>query len=145
MKKFAAYFFIFLANISLLAYAVIPHHHHDKMMVAVVDVAGCHSHEHHSHDHHDSHSEEGYHCSCHQSEDCLLNEKPMVVFRGKGSELCSQKDYSDDAVVLLCDALPEAPQLPQPAEVQTVFCTCQTDISPGAYTSCNGLRAPPTC
>lgn len=54
-----------LANISLLAHAVIPHHHHDREAVAIVDMAAAteqahhqHSHgSHHSHDHGHAHEE----------------------------------------------------------------------------------------
>lgn len=145
IRRLTATFFIILANISLLAYAVIPHHHHAKGEVAIVDVVDFYSHGHHEHDHHDSHGEDGCHCSCSHSEECLLNEKPMMVFRGKESELCFQNSNADNATLLLLDALPGAPELPQPPAISLVFHTPQTPCLPSVAIGSNGLRAPPHC
>lgn len=38
MKKAISIFFILLANIAILAHAVVPHHHHNKVFAAIVNV-----------------------------------------------------------------------------------------------------------
>lgn len=69
MRKAISIFFILLANIAILAHAVVPHHHHNKVFAAIVDIldgetqhALNHSHRQDSH-HHDSRPEE-----------CAINE-----------------------------------------------------------------------
>ena len=38
MKRAISIFFILLANIAILAHAVVPHHHHNKVFAAIVNV-----------------------------------------------------------------------------------------------------------
>jgi hypothetical protein len=40
MKRSVSIIFLLLANVFLLAHAVVPHHHHDSMPVAVLDLYG---------------------------------------------------------------------------------------------------------
>lgn len=150
MRKTAAIFFIILANICLLAHAVIPHHHHDKKVVSIVGLMGFFGHEQHSHCHphlHHQHGNDelGCHCYSHHSEDCLLNETLLVSFREKGPGLCSIDLGTDYITLFACDVAVhdfEAPRLPQPP---TDVCCEQTERLPRTCILSNGLRAPPHC
>ena len=91
MKRLTAIFFVLLANISLLAHAVIPHHHHDRMAVAIVDMAAAAEQAHHEHSHDSSHfhdhhlhyhhslNQQANHQHSSQSEECLISEPPPSV------------------------------------------------------------------
>lgn len=103
MKRLTAIIFVLLANICLLAHAVIPHHHHDRMAVAIVDMAVAeqahhehlhdshHSHDHHSHYHH-SHNHQESHQHSSQSEECLISETLAVLTRSQ------EFGFGDDGV-----------------------------------------------
>ncbi len=56
MKRRLSIFLIIMANMFLLAHAVVPHHHHNSVPVVVFDfyTYGHHRHDHHSSHHHDS-------------------------------------------------------------------------------------------
>lgn len=57
---------LLMANIILLAHAAVPHHHHDKVAVAIVHLWENEA------EHHHSHNEDGHH---HEGkEDCFLTE-----------------------------------------------------------------------
>ena len=68
--------FLLLANVFLLANAIVPHHHHDSMPVAVLDSHG-HHHDHHDHDsHHQDHDSHHNNASHHHDgpETCLISQ-----------------------------------------------------------------------
>ena len=86
MKRAISIFFILLANIAILAHAVVPHHHHNKVFAAIVNVLDDDAQKalNHSHD-----SETHHHGS--NSEECAINETVVAaVFR-------LQKDNSFDS------------------------------------------------
>ena len=150
MRKTAALFFIILANICLLAHAVIPHHHHDKKVVAIFGLMGIFGHEQHSHCHphlHHQYGNDDYGCHCysHQSEDCLLNETLLVSFREKGPGQCSIDQGVDDITLFVCNAAGQAFEAPQLPKKPTDTCRKQADRLPRACILSNGLRAPPHC
>lgn len=150
MRKTAALFFIILANICLLAHAVIPHHHHDKKVVVIFGLMGIFGHEQHSHCHphlHHQHGNDdhGCHCYSHQSEDCLLNETLLVSFREKGPGQCSIDQGVDDITLFVCDAAGQAFEAPRLPKKPTDTCCKQADRLPRACILSNGLRAPPHC
>lgn len=67
---------LLMANVLILAHAVIPHHHHDKVAVAIVHLWENEAEHHHSHNedghHRHSHDADGHH---HEGkEDCFLTE-----------------------------------------------------------------------
>ena len=66
---------LLMANIILLAHAAVPHHHHDKVAVAIVHLWENEAEHYHSHNedgHHHSHDVDGHH---HEgTEDCFLTE-----------------------------------------------------------------------
>lgn len=68
---------LLIANVILLAHAAVPHHHHDKVAMAIVHLweneSGRHHHEHNSDGHHHhEHDSDGHH---HNSpESCFLTE-----------------------------------------------------------------------
>ncbi|MBQ4502433.1 MAG: hypothetical protein II986_02015 [Alistipes sp.] len=155
MKRVTAIIFVLLANISLLAHAVIPHHHHDRMAVAIVDMAaaaeqvhhehshdGHHSHDHHSHYHH-SHNHHDNHQHGSQSEECLISETPAVLTRSQ--EVSFGDDGVDDAQQNLYFAVCEEFALPEVPEIPINFYTYRATIPPGVDVSSHGLRAPPHC
>jgi len=73
---------ILLANMLILAHAVVPHHHHNKVFVAIVNVLDDdardlfnheHGHEHHHDGHSDHHNAPAHHHHG-DGEDCLMSE-----------------------------------------------------------------------
>ena len=160
MKKTVSIFFIILANILILAHAVIPHHHHNKMFVAIVNVLDdeaqdLFNHEHgHSH-HHDGntyHHNSGSHHHDTNKEECLMNEAEVAAALkiqtddGDGwfSNLLSATD-NGGTFPLAITGLSELTltplfrdvsvrQLPYVACGHTHFVACA-----------KGLRAPPAC
>lgn len=77
-------FFILLANIAILAHAVVPHHHHNKVFAAIVNVLDGEVQDALNHHHDDTHPHEA------NPEDCAINETVVAaVFR-------LQKDNSLD-------------------------------------------------
>lgn len=156
MKRFTAIFFILLANICLLAHAVIPHHHHNRVAVAVVDVTNLFDHPHHAHGH--SHSHESPHSHYHHShrnheshqhdshaEDCLISDGLFASFRSQGADLGWQ---NDDGAGFQTDFICAAYWdfcISQSAETQQPSFIYQTNVPPGADVCSNGLRAPPYC
>ena len=91
MKRKVSIIFLLLANVFLLAHAVVPHHHHDSMPVAVLDLHG-HHHDHHDHDsHHQDHNSHHHDASHHHDgpETCLISqaEGGAVVRHGDGPSL----------------------------------------------------------
>ena len=88
MKRSVSIMFLLLANVFLLAHAVVPHHHHDSMPVAVLDMHG----HHHNHDsHHQDHDSHHHDASHHHDgpETCLISqaEAGAVVRHGDGFSL----------------------------------------------------------
>lgn len=136
-------FFILLANIAILAHAVVPHHHHNKVFAAIVNVldddaqkALNHSHDSERH-HHDPNSEE-----------CAINETVVAaVFRlQKDNSLdsgsfdfgCQFDLFSADIVVGMAasELLGSLPFVPKP-----YIAGSHLDYVARAI----GLRAPPIC
>ena len=77
---------ILLANMLILAHAVVPHHHHNKMFVALVNVLDHDSRDlfNHSHGHEYQHGDSDHHdgpAHYHDgnSEDCLMSEAEAAV------------------------------------------------------------------
>lgn len=154
MKRVTAIIFVLLANISLLAHAVIPHHHHDRMAVAIVDMVATeqvhhehshddsHSHDHHSHYHH-SHNHHDNHQHGSQSEECLISETLAILTRSQ--EFSFGDDGTDDTQQNIYFAVCEGATLPELPEVTILFTTYRATIPPGVDVSAHGLRAPPHC
>ena len=65
--------FLLLANVFLLAHAVVPHHHHDSVLVAVLDL---HGHHHDNDSHHQDHDSHHHDASHHHDgpEMCLISQ-----------------------------------------------------------------------
>lgn len=143
MKRAVSISFILLASIMILAHAVVPHHHHNKVFAAIVNVLddeSCnlfsHSHNPESH-HHDS-----------DSEDCAINDTVVCA----GARL--QKDLSLNNLDISFDFQPDLfaveisgihvadapvkllPDLPTP-----YLASAGLDY----YARALGLRAPPVC
>jgi hypothetical protein len=117
MKRRLSILMIMLANILILAHAVVPHHHHNKMFVAIVNVLDDNArdlfnHEHsHSH-HHDGNNQTDNPAHHHDSgtEDCLMYEaeaaaalKNQTDDEGKCTIAPSQN--SDDGMQILLYAI----------------------------------------
>ena len=88
MKRKVSIMFLLLANVFLLAHAVVPHHHHDSMPVAVRDL---HGHHHDNDSHHQDHDSHHHDASHHHDgpETCLISqaEAGAVVRHGDGPSL----------------------------------------------------------
>ena len=72
MKRALSIWFIMLANVLILAHAVIPHHHHNKVLVAIVNVLDEVPLDNHSHGHGHHHGEATHQHA--EGEDCLVSE-----------------------------------------------------------------------
>lgn len=139
MKKAISIFFILLANIAILAHAVVPHHHHNKVFAAIVNVLDDDLQNALNHPHDNAHSHTA------NPEECAINETVVAAaFR-------LQKDNSFDSDSFDCHfdlfitdivatVVPEPfgnlPFVPQP-------------YIAGSHIDCIarsiGLRAPPAC
>lgn len=152
MKRITAIFFILLANIALLAHAVIPHHHHDKVAVAIINIfEGHQSHNHendeHDHSHHHQTAEHHSHHHSHNgdAEECLISD--TVYIPSKIQEDLANADWLDGQdfdieLIWIADNISIAP------------CFEVLSLKPKPYTArihldcltrSIGLRAPPVC
>ncbi|MCF8372190.1 MAG: hypothetical protein K9H64_11250 [Bacteroidales bacterium] len=140
-KRIAALFFILLANITLLALAVIPHHHHETEICVVpshCDEEGeIHDHDVARHDHeHDGESKTQY---------CVLNQVYVVPSKEFNSEIkCLDKTNNSStytpfqAVLLNVDLISfDTKCLAKEKPPLLFWCYLQR-----IQTSC-GMRAPP--
>ena len=153
MKRITAIFFILLANIALLAHAVIPHHHHDKVAVAIINIFEghqSHNHENDEHDHSHHHHQTAEHHSHHHShngdaEECLISD--TVYIPSKIQEDLANADWLDGQdfdieLIWIAD------------NISIASCFEVLSLKPKPYTArihldcltrSIGLRAPPVC
>lgn len=140
MKKFISIFFILLANITILAHAVVPHHHHNKIFAAVINVldndtqkALNHSHDESTHHHGDN------------PEDCAINETVVAAaFKLQKDSNCNfdydllSMDLFTAEILSIDDPKPDRDLLfvlkPYVAGIHTDYIARSI-----------GLRAPPIC
>lgn len=161
MKRAFAIFFIALANIAILAHAVVPHHHHNKVFAAVVnlideDSRAAFLHEHSLDSHHDGAVATHHHdtTSSHHhnggNEECLINEACSAAIRIQKHLYDGDADfalslanfYLDLAVAIMPDIL-SADTSTQSVKYEYVphSTGCHLDFIARA----TGLRAPPVC
>lgn len=144
---------ILLANMLILAHAVVPHHHHNKMFVAFVNVLGDDArglldHEHGHEHHHDgpAHHHDG------DTEDCLMSEAEAAAALkiqaddGGGWTATPFQDTGDGGQILLAAiALYELSFIPYYNEDHVrrrpYVASGHTDF----IARSKGLRAPPAC
>lgn len=154
MRRITAIYLILFANICLLAHAVIPHHHHDRVAVAVVDMMEMYACEHHSHDaahshdnphshYHHTHNNHDGHQHGNDSEYCLINDNLLMMFRGQESD--AGYDGQDDVTPNLYGVVCESLTLRPTPEIPLRFYSYRANIPPGVDICSNGLRAPPFC
>lgn len=141
MKKAISIFFILLANVAILAHAVVPHHHHNKIFAAIVNVLDGEAQDTLNHHHDGAHPHET------NPEECTINETLVAA----ASRL--QKDNSLDfgafdfdshldlfVTDIVAAAVPEPvgdlPFIPKP-----YIAGNHRDFVARAI----GLRAPPAC
>lgn len=75
MKKVIALPLLLLANLVILAHAIVPHHHHDKIVVSICDFLSIEDALEHTHSDHHHGQEKGHEHTGHDlGEECLLNE-----------------------------------------------------------------------
>jgi len=139
IKKLTAYSFLIIANIILLAHAVIPHHHHES--VVCVEQKHCqddaipHNHNVAEHNHqHDGNK---------NSTSCILKQS-FVVPTSQGKQLKSCDNCSDNhnhdfytlSNIGYCDL--------QPVSNVVTYYPVHSSYLLSFVTSTLGLRAPPT-
>lgn len=141
MKKAISIFFILLANVAILAHAVVPHYHHDKIVAAIVNVFNGNVQYLPNHSHDDTHPHET------NPEDCAINETLVAAaFRlQKDNSLDSATfDFDSHLDLFVTDIVVAA--VPEPVG--------DSPFIPKPYTAGNhldfvaraiGLRAPPAC
>ncbi len=160
MKRRLSILMILLANMLILAHAVVPHHHHNKVFVAIVNVLDEdawdlfnqeHGHEHHHDgdcDHHDSPAH--HHES--DTEDCLMSEAEaaaalkMQTDDGRSWSIAPLLDNDDGSLILLAAiGLYELSFTPIFSEDNVrrrpYVASGHTDF----VARSKGLRAPPVC
>ena len=144
MKRATSIFFVLLAGIAILAHSVVPHHHHNKIFAAIVNVLDedaqdklNHSHNGATHEH-DTHSEE-----------CAIDETVAgAVFRlqkDNGSIESIDFDFKCQLDLLLADIIKTfITELFEGSStiVQTPY-TASVHLDYVARSL--GLRAPPAC
>lgn len=154
-KKLTAIFFVLFANISLLVHAVVPHHHHEGIAVAVVDATNSIEHEHHNHLHdssespkddshyHHSHASYFNHQHHYHSEDCLISETMAVITKGDddfhlsdGGDDLFLNLFFEENIGYLSLKLLESSKILYPFSASTLQ---SVDVC------AHGLRAPPCC
>lgn len=74
VKKITALVFITIANLILLAHAVVPHHHHDSVMCMCYSLL----HNHESGDEHDNSGHSKFPAEHPENDNCLLNEAVII-------------------------------------------------------------------
>ncbi len=141
MKRRVSMLLIMLANIFILAHAVVPHHHHNKVFVAIVNVLGEDQHHDSTSHHHDG-----------DSEDCLMSEAEAAVAlkiqtdENGGQTFAPLLDSSDGGLVLLAviaiyEMSFNSPFGENSVKQQPYVTSGHTDF----VARSKGLRAPPTC
>lgn len=137
MKKLTVYTLILLANIILLAHAVLPHHHH-QLQFCIED---SHCHHHNVPDPLDaSHDHDGE-----NSSDCLL--KQLIIFPAtQFKQVCKYTDGSDNPFIFhdwqVIEILKELQPIANSEATELLF----PNITPTCYllfSHSSGLRAPP--
>lgn len=151
---------ILLANMLILAHAVVPHHHHNKVFVAIVnifddDVQDIFNHEHGHEHHHDRdarHHDGPAHHHDGDSEDCLMSEAEVAAALkiqaddGSGCFAVPSLDNEDTQLIWLAAiGLYELSFTPYYSEDnvrrRSYVASGHTDF----VARSKGLRAPPTC
>lgn len=140
MKKAISIFFILLANVAILAHAVVPHHHHNKVFAAIVNVLDGEVHDALNHTHDDAHPHET------NPEECAINETLVAAaFRMQKDNCLDSGTFDFDChfdlfVTDITTAVPEPtgslPFIPKPYVAGGHLDHIARAI---------GLRAPPAC
>ena len=132
--KRTAYIITFIANIFLLVYAVVPHHHHESKSQICVINSHCQtddidSNENHQHDNHS------------KSNSCLLSQAIVLPLSNNTKESQSiVYDYGFDVYIITSDELFDKYLTLNPIEILTP----KTPLSFSSYINSSlGLRAPP--
>lgn len=92
MKRVIGLLLLFLANIVVLAHAVIPHHHHDKVVVSILNILFINDVL--EHEHTDPLRNDGYaHSGAELNETCLLNELFIRSYFGQSVLSANSNDF----------------------------------------------------
>ncbi len=160
MKRRISMLMILLANMLILAHAVVPHHHHNKVFVAIVnildhDAQDIFNHE-HGHDHHHDGDNDHHNAPAHHhdgdSEDCLMSEAEAAAALkihtddGGGWSIAPLQDNDDGSFILIAAiGLYELSFTPEYSEDNVrrrpYVVRGHTDFVARSI----GLRAPPAC
>ncbi len=160
MKRRISMLLIMLANMLILAHAVVPHHHHNQMFVAIINVLDDdvqdlfnHAHGHaqqHDIDNTDHHSPEHHHDS--DSEECLMSEAEIAAalklqMDDSGSWSVDLSQNTDDGGLIWQAAI-------ELYELSYISENSEDHVKRRPYTASGhtdfvarskGLRAPPFC
>lgn len=143
MKRAVSISFILLASIMILAHAVVPHHHHNKVFAAIVNVLDDESCNLFSH----SHNPDTHHHDT-DSEDCAINESVV------GAAARLQKDNSLDYRAISFEFQPDlfAVEIAEIYVADPIVKLLPDSRKPyiaraglDYYARALGLRAPPAC
>lgn len=154
IRKIAAISFILIANLIMLAHAVIPHHHHNEAEICVDTShykghSECHNHSNEAHHHHSGsdHSNDIFHQHEHDENNdyqcCLV--KPVVILPSNSIDL-ECKSYQTNLHTLSFDNfnfLNQRLNKVYPTGRFKEICATLSALYPQISKQSFGLRAPP--
>ncbi|WP_291599042.1 hypothetical protein [Bacteroides sp.] len=149
MKKVIGIPLLLLANFTILAYAIIPHHHTEGLIVTICNIFSFEEANHGDNEHHYHEGDQHQHSGHSSTDDCPLNELylPCTNLQSSSSSYSTNSENSNFH--------PEFPLIYM--KICLIFTNTQnpqTPIKPkpynNTYNSCInisslGLRAPPLC
>lgn len=148
MKKAIYISLLIFSNIIMLAHAVVPHHHHNGLVVALLetDYENKHQHDHqHQHNHERHHASNTHnHDNNGTSEQCALNEVFTRSDNDLKIRLSERDDYTSSKFFVLKDNIIKFGLLSEgglPFRQKPFFKLYPPNYSYGS----TGLRAPPVC
>lgn len=137
ISKITAYSFILIANLILLAHAVIPHHHHQS--VVCVTETECHD-DKHEHDH-DFSAKEHQHDENENTSACILNQALITTSKDRLLKNCNNCSYNQNHDFYFF-SVQEKIVLQPISATETTACNLNPFIT--TYVAINlGFRGPP--
>lgn len=143
MRKSIAFIFLLLANLVLLAHTMIPHHHHDRVIVCIGEIH-CSDNE-DSHNHQASNSHAHKHNDSSSSKECIIKDIYTRVDNSKqisGSGVDKYIEFPDSLLFSDTHSLFNIWVLKATTYNQKKYLI---SYYPVFFTQPIGLRAPPFC
>lgn len=135
VKRSITILLLFCANFILLAHVILPHHHHDGVVVSLTFEQNQHKHHDHGHSHHDN--------APFDQEDCFLSDLlSQIIFNNKNDIISvGVVNYCCTLLAILPDTYADNPLGGELVRHKPYF--LRENIVPDIRYVC--LRAPPVC